>query len=154
MDRRTQKAQATPAGDSSAQPGSGAGACPEPAPQSGATLIAGRALAQTVRHFFPELNVWLDQFIAVSMTKGAPNPETHWNNPTFTKLWLEYRAQLDATKRHELSVELQRMLWNTGGYIIWGFQDYLDAYSTKLHGIVGGSERNFDMYNFNTAYFA
>jgi hypothetical protein len=61
MDRRTQKAQATPSGDSSAQPGSGAGACPEPAPQGGATLIAGRALAQTVRHFFPELNAWLDR---------------------------------------------------------------------------------------------
>jgi hypothetical protein len=27
----------------------------------GSYLIAGRALAQTVRHFFPELNAWLDQ---------------------------------------------------------------------------------------------
>jgi hypothetical protein len=61
MDRRTQKAQAAPSGDSSAQRGAGAGAYPEPSPQSGATLIAGRALAQTARHFFPELNTWLDR---------------------------------------------------------------------------------------------
>jgi peptide/nickel transport system substrate-binding protein len=96
----------------------------------------------------------LDQFIAVSMTKGAPNNETHWTNPTFTKLWMQYRAQVNAAKRHELSVELQRMLWNDGGYIIWGFQDFLDAYTSKLRGITGGSERNFNMYNFNTTYFA
>jgi hypothetical protein len=29
--------------------------------QGGAPLIAGRALVQTVRHFFPELNQWLDR---------------------------------------------------------------------------------------------
>jgi hypothetical protein len=61
MDCRTQKTQATPPRDPPAQPGAGAGACPEPTPQGGAALIAGRALSQTVRHFFPELNVWLDR---------------------------------------------------------------------------------------------
>jgi hypothetical protein len=61
MDRRIQKNQATPPGDSPAQPGAGAGARPGPAPPGGAALIAGRALAQTVRHFFPDLNAWLDR---------------------------------------------------------------------------------------------
>src|SRR5262249_11405101 len=38
---------------------------PRPRPavetEGGAVLIAGRALAQTARHFFPELNAWLDR---------------------------------------------------------------------------------------------
>ncbi len=61
MDRRTQTSQATAARDPSAQPGAGAHACPQPPPQGGAPLIAGRALVQTVRHFFPQLNDWLDR---------------------------------------------------------------------------------------------
>jgi hypothetical protein len=59
MDRRTQAPQTTPSGDPSAQPGPGADARPAPQAEGGATLIAGRALVQTVRHFFPQLNAWL-----------------------------------------------------------------------------------------------
>jgi hypothetical protein len=61
MDRRTQTAQATSQGDPAARAGLGADPCPAPASQGGATLIAGRALVQTVRHFFPEFNQWLDR---------------------------------------------------------------------------------------------
>ena len=60
MDCRTQKAQRAAQGDSSTQRGPGADAYPPAATESGATLIAGRALVQTVRHFFPEFNTWLD----------------------------------------------------------------------------------------------
>ena len=61
MARRTQASQGAaprnPPTDGSAA------ACPSPAAeaQGGARLIAGRALVQTVRHFFPELSVWLDR---------------------------------------------------------------------------------------------
>jgi hypothetical protein len=62
MDRRTQAAQTTSAGDSSPERGPAADPHAAPAPQSGTTLIVGRALVQTVRHFFPEFNNWLDRF--------------------------------------------------------------------------------------------
>ncbi len=62
MDRRTQTTQTTAPGDSSTQRGPAADPCPTPTPQGGTTLIAGRALAQTVRHFFPEFNNWIDRF--------------------------------------------------------------------------------------------
>ena len=61
MDRRTQKAQATAPGNPPTQPGPGPNPCPASPPQSGATLIVGRALVQTVRHFFPDFNTWLDR---------------------------------------------------------------------------------------------
>jgi hypothetical protein len=62
MDRRTQTTQTTAPGDPSTQRGPAADSCPTPTPQGGTTLIAGRALAQTVRHFFPEFNSWIDRF--------------------------------------------------------------------------------------------
>jgi hypothetical protein len=61
MAGRTQKAQAPaprdPPTDGRPAPRPG----PAPEAQGGAPLIAGRALVQTVRHFFPQLNTWLDR---------------------------------------------------------------------------------------------
>ena len=43
-----------------AGPGPDPGPCPGPSPPPGATLNIGPILVQTVRHFFPELNAWID----------------------------------------------------------------------------------------------
>lgn len=59
MDRRTPASQAPAPGDPHPQRGPGPHAHAPPEAQGGAALIAGRALAQTVRHFFPDLNDWL-----------------------------------------------------------------------------------------------
>jgi hypothetical protein len=61
MAQRLSTTQTPPAGDSSAQSGPGAHPCDPPPPEGGPALIAGRALVQTVRHFFPEFNRWLDR---------------------------------------------------------------------------------------------
>src|SRR5262249_58270743 len=61
MARRAQAPQETAARD----PSTDGRAAPRPGPavevESGATLIVGRALVQTTRHFFPELNTWLQR---------------------------------------------------------------------------------------------
>lgn len=62
MDRQPSTAQASAAENPPLDPG------PDPQPRAapraapGATLKIGPLLAQTVRHFFPELNKWLDDF--------------------------------------------------------------------------------------------
>src|ERR1043166_2265785 len=61
MDRRTSAPQGAPEGDSRPQRGSGSNACPPSPPQGGTALIAGKVLALTVAHFFPDLNKWLDE---------------------------------------------------------------------------------------------
>jgi hypothetical protein len=61
MDRAASTSQGTTQGDSSTQRRAGPDAQSTPAPESGPALIAGRALSQTVRHYFPEINTWLDR---------------------------------------------------------------------------------------------
>jgi hypothetical protein len=53
--------QAPPQGDPPPQPRPGADAQPAPAPPGGTALIVAHAFTQTVRHFFPDLNDWLDE---------------------------------------------------------------------------------------------
>ena len=61
MDRRTQAPQGATEGDSRTQRRLGADPRPAPPPQGGAALIAGKSLALTVGHFFPDWNDWLDR---------------------------------------------------------------------------------------------
>jgi hypothetical protein len=61
MARRAPTTQATPPRDPSTDGGPAAGSGAPPETQGGATLIAGRALVQSVRHFFPQFNTWLDR---------------------------------------------------------------------------------------------
>ena len=61
MAGRTQTAQGTAPRDPSVVGGTAAGTGPTVEAQSGATLIVGQALVQTTRHFFPELNAWLER---------------------------------------------------------------------------------------------
>ncbi len=61
MARRTQTAQGTAPRDPPVVGGATAGPGPTVEAQSGATLIVGQALVQTTRHFFPDLNAWLDR---------------------------------------------------------------------------------------------
>ncbi len=66
---------------------------------------------------------------------GAPYNETHWNNAKFNALIAEARKTLDKAKRNALLHETQKMEYDEGGYIIWGFRNQIDAYSDKIAGL-------------------
>jgi hypothetical protein len=61
MTRRTQAPQDPPPRDPPTVGGAAPGPGAVPETQGGATLIVGRALVQTTRHFFPQLRGWLDR---------------------------------------------------------------------------------------------
>jgi peptide/nickel transport system substrate-binding protein len=61
---------------------------------------------------------------------------THWQNATWLGLVQEALRTTDVAKRNELVGEAETIEYNEGGYIIWAFNDAIDAYSAKLGGIV------------------
>ena len=73
------------------------------------------------------------EVMAGALAQGAPFNETHWNNKQFNSLYTQARATLDSAKRQEMLFEAQKILWNEGGYLIWGFLPYLDAVTNKVH---------------------
>jgi peptide/nickel transport system substrate-binding protein len=86
--------------------------------------------------------------ISQTLLSTAPYNETHWKNATFDKLVATARRTLDPGRRKELFVEAQRLLWGQGGYIIWGFRDYVDAYASKVNGLQRSVARPLGAYNF------
>ena len=57
-------------------------------------------------------------------------------------------VMLDETKRKAMYAELQQLQWNEGGYIVWGFQDFTDAYSASTHGWQCSPSRPLGFYGF------
>ncbi len=83
-----------------------------------------------------------------AMAPNAPFNETHWRDPEWDKLFNETQATLDAGKRKEMNFELQRILWERGGYLIWGFFPLLDGVGKNVHGAVPNANNVLSTFNF------
>jgi peptide/nickel transport system substrate-binding protein len=97
---------------------------------------------------------------ATGVLKTAPFNETHWDAspdyPKFEALYRQALATVDNKKRAELIKEMQRMEYNDGGLIIWGFKNLTDGYSAKVGGYkVDRGTLNLNKYGngFRTIYF-
>ena len=66
----------------------------------------------------------------------APYNETHWNDPEFNALVARARRTVDPKARNALIAQAQEIEYERGGYIVWGFMDQVDAYSSRLSGFL------------------
>ena len=92
--------------------------------------------------------------------KGSPFNEIHWdaypNYPKFEALYRQALGTVDDKKRAQIIKEMQRMEYNDGGLIIWGFKSLTDGYSQKVSGYkVDRGTLNLNKYGngFRTIYF-
>jgi peptide/nickel transport system substrate-binding protein len=76
---------------------------------------------------------YLNQVAAGSLP-NSPYNETHWNDPTFNSLYAQALKTVDPAKRADLIHQMQKLEYNQGGYIVWGFYNLVDAYSKKVVG--------------------
>jgi peptide/nickel transport system substrate-binding protein len=84
----------------------------------------------------------------------APYNECHWNDAHFIALIDQARGELDATRRIQLLREAQNIEYDSGGYIVWGFKNQIDAYSAKVTGFVPDRNLPLSSFQFRTVSFA
>jgi peptide/nickel transport system substrate-binding protein len=94
----------------------------------------------------------LDSQLSQSFSPTAYWNEPGWSNAQFTNLVAVARRTFDPAKRREYLYEAQKIAWDQGGYIIWGFQNILDAYSTSVHGLVPSDQRDLGYYRFSQVH--
>ena len=85
----------------------------------------------------------------------SPYNETHWAHPEFVDLVHQARAATDPARRRELIGRAQQIEWESGGHIIWGFPNQLDAHSVRVAGLnVDRSGIPLNSYGFRHAWLA
>jgi peptide/nickel transport system substrate-binding protein len=97
---------------------------------------------------------------ASGVLKTAPFNETHWDQYSgynrFESLYRQALGTVEEKKRAQIIKEMQRMEYNDGGLIIWGFKNLTDGYSAKVSGYkVDRGTLNLNKYGngFRTIYF-
>ena len=91
--------------------------------------------------------------LQLSVLPGAPYNETGWNNATFNTLVADAMATKDQGSRHDKLVQAQTMLYDDGGYIVWGYPKNVDATVPGLTGITPSAIRSLGNYDFRMARF-
>jgi peptide/nickel transport system substrate-binding protein len=74
--------------------------------------------------------------VAQCATPDSPYNETHFNDPKFLELVDLARSTMDNTVRDDLLKQAQRIEYERGGYIIWGFANQVDAHQVYVAGLV------------------
>jgi peptide/nickel transport system substrate-binding protein len=93
-------------------------------------------------------------FAVLAFVPGAPYNETHYNDPQFNRLFQEALATVDANRQQELVYEMQRVFWETGGWIIPMFSPAIDAHGSTLHGVAPTKWINLSNFGFMNFWFS
>jgi peptide/nickel transport system substrate-binding protein len=93
--------------------------------------------------------------VAAGSLPSSPYNETHWPDSADSKFLSLYKQALgtvDRTKRAVIMREMQKMEYDNGGYIVWGFSTLLDGYNTKLKGLKAGDKGVLPLNAFGHGY--
>jgi peptide/nickel transport system substrate-binding protein len=77
----------------------------------------------------------MQQYLQI-LYPGAPYNETQWHNPQTNKLFAQAMRTVDSTKRKQILHDVQAILYDSGGYLIWGFAAYLAGIRKNVGGLV------------------
>lgn len=94
----------------------------------------------------------IDQGYALFFTTQGPYNETQWSVPGWDAKIAQANATLDIKKRRELWYEIQKTQYLDGGMMIPFFADFLDAYSTKVHGLKPNWKRELGWFQFKNVW--
>ena len=91
---------------------------------------------------------------AVGVMKGGTYNETHWDKapsyPKYAGLVNAAAQEIDETKRNSILQDAQKIEYDEGGYIIWGFRTQVDAVSSKVQGLKPSKFQPLGNYDFKT----
>jgi peptide/nickel transport system substrate-binding protein len=93
--------------------------------------------------------------VAAGSLPSSPYNETHWpdaSHQNFLSLYKQALQTLPGPKLKAIMHTLQKMEYDFGGYIIWGFSTLLDGYNTKLVGLRQGDKGVLPLNAFGHGY--
>jgi peptide/nickel transport system substrate-binding protein len=97
--------------------------------------------------------------VSTGSIKGGAYNETHWpskqDEQRFMSLFNEAISTIDESKRNDLIKQLQKIEYDDGGYIIWGYPNQVDAYTRYVGGLLPDRQGiPLNSYRFRKAWLA
>ncbi|MGW0748124.1 ABC transporter substrate-binding protein [Streptomyces sp. NPDC002587] len=77
----------------------------------------------------------IESHISQRLLTGSTTNATKWQQRDFDDLYQQAQSTRDVTQRGALYERMQRRLYDEGGFLIWGFADWIVATSPKVHGV-------------------
>lgn len=74
-------------------------------------------------------------YISERLLSDSPKNATAWQRKSFDEAFTRAQGTRNAGKRTERYETLQRTVRDKGGLLLWGQSDWLNAVSTRLHGV-------------------
>jgi peptide/nickel transport system substrate-binding protein len=93
--------------------------------------------------------------VATGSLPTSPNNETHWPdeaNKRFLALYRQALGTVNTAERAAVIHRMQAMEYREGGNIIWGFNNLLDGYATKVRGLKTGDRGVLSLNGFGHGY--
>ncbi|GAA2789805.1 ABC transporter substrate-binding protein [Saccharopolyspora taberi] len=77
----------------------------------------------------------IESHISQRLLTGSTTNNTKWKRPEFDARYQEAQSTLDEARRGELYFEMQRQLFEEGGFVWWGVSDWIVASAHNVGGI-------------------
>jgi peptide/nickel transport system substrate-binding protein len=93
--------------------------------------------------------------VAQATLPVSPFNETHWDDPTYNKLYSQAIATVDPVARTAIAHEMQQIDHSIGGYIIPYFPPTIDGYAKNVYGVAPTKAGlSLGAYNFKAMWLA
>lgn len=73
--------------------------------------------------------------ISQRLLTDSPTNVTQWHHADFDEQYLALQSTADAADRERLYQEIQQRLHDEGGYLVWGFADWIVGTLPGVHGV-------------------
>lgn len=77
----------------------------------------------------------VDILLSLGWLSSAAWNEAQLKDPKLDQLIVQGRSELDPARRKQIYGDIQKILYDTGGNAVFGFQHFLDGLSAKVKGI-------------------
>ncbi|WP_063746653.1 ABC transporter substrate-binding protein [Catenuloplanes japonicus] len=94
------------------------------------------------------------QDLALRMVSSAKQNITAWNDPAFDAACTTAQSTTDDTARTGLYHDVQAILHDRGGLLVWGHSDWLIATAQRLHGVEAARPNTVDWARFDQVWLA
>ncbi|MEU3888506.1 ABC transporter substrate-binding protein [Streptomyces sp. NPDC029041] len=97
----------------------------------------------------------IEAHISQRLLTNSTTNATKWHHKDFDALYQQAQSTRDKTERTAVYTRMQRRLYTEGGFLIWGFADWIIGTARKVRGVETKAPANtLDWARFDTVWLA